>query len=82
MATLKASHSAFKRRRSRCASTEYLPCFQRARRLRASPSGVRGPVLMPPWSLHRPFRIAGPRHGLPVRLLRAPHRGTLERSPG
>ena len=37
-AALKASPSAFKRRRSRCASTEYLPCFHRARRLRARPS--------------------------------------------
>src|SRR5262249_59739868 len=31
--------------RSAIASAEYLPCFQFAFRLRANPSGVRGPVL-------------------------------------
>ena len=33
--------------RSEIASAEYRPCFQLALRLRSSPSGVRGPVLIP-----------------------------------
>ena len=38
------------------------------------PSGVRGPVLNPPCTRHRPFGIAGWQHGLPSRLRLAPHR--------
>jgi hypothetical protein len=79
----RASHSALRRRYPSRASTEYRPCFHRARLLRARPSGVRGPVLLPPCSRqHRFPRIAGPRHGCPVRLLRAPHRRAIEKSPG
>jgi hypothetical protein len=36
------------RDRSALASREKYPCFQFARLLRARPSGVRGPVLLPP----------------------------------
>jgi hypothetical protein len=32
-------------------SSEYLPCFVTARQIRSVPSGVRGPVLIPPWFL-------------------------------
>jgi hypothetical protein len=56
------------------ASAEYRPCFQFAFRLRSSPSGVRGPVLLPPWNRQRPFAIAGPSQESPRRV-RAPHRG-------
>ena len=41
------------------ACMEYKPCFQFARRDRAKPSGVRGPVLAPPCIRQRPLRIAG-----------------------
>jgi len=34
--------------RSALASREKCPCFQFARLLRSRPSGVRGPVLLPP----------------------------------
>jgi hypothetical protein len=34
--------------RSAAASADLRPCFQFARRLRSRPSGVRGPVLLPP----------------------------------
>src|SRR5262245_3609033 len=51
------------------------PCVHFARLLRSRPSGVRGPVLLPPCSLQRPFGMAAPRQGLPVRFERAPHRG-------
>jgi hypothetical protein len=47
------------------------PCFVRAAMHRAMPSGVRGPVLHPPCSRHRPFAMAGFRHGMPVRLAHA-----------
>ena len=81
-ARLNAWHSAFARRNAHRASTEHEPCFHRARRLRASPSGVRGPVLLSPCSRHRRFlRIAGPRHGCPLRLPRALHRLAIEKSP-
>ena len=56
------------------AAAEYLPCFQFALRLRSSPSGVRGPVLIPLCIRQRPFRIAGPLQE-PPRRVRAPHRG-------
>jgi hypothetical protein len=39
------------------ASAEYLPCFQFAFRLRARPSGARGPLLAPPCIRHRRFRM-------------------------
>jgi hypothetical protein len=51
------------------ASAEYSPCFQRARRDRASPSGVRGPVLAPPCMRHRPFAIARAHRSCTGRLL-------------
>jgi hypothetical protein len=63
------------------ASKEYKPCFQRARRDRARPSEVRGPVLAPPCIRQRPLRIAGAIHSLPCRVL-APHRGAFFGSPG
>jgi hypothetical protein len=47
-AILNAAHSALRRRNLRRRSAEYRPFFQRARALRSSPSGVRGPVLRPP----------------------------------
>ena len=50
------------------------PCFVCAAIDRAFPSGVRGPVHFPQCVLHRPFAIAGARHGLPERA-RAPQRG-------
>ena len=55
-------------------SAEYRPCFQFAFRLRASPSGVRGPVLAPPCIRQRPFLMAAPLQE-PPRRVRAPHRG-------
>ena len=48
--------------------------------MRSMPSGVRGPVLMPPCILHRPFGIAADRQGVPLRVL-APHLGALLQSP-
>jgi hypothetical protein len=48
------------------------PCFQFAFRDRSSPSGVRGPVLFPPCSLHRPLDIGGDLQGIPF-LVFAPH---------
>ena len=62
-------------------TTLYRPCFHRALRLRSKPFGVRGPVLGPPWNLHRPLGIAGPLHGVPA-LVRAPQRGALSGLPG
>jgi len=38
----------------------------------ANPAAVRGPVLVPPWILHRPFTIAGVWQGRPARVF-APH---------
>jgi hypothetical protein len=61
--------------RSAIASAEYSPCLQLAFRLRSSPSGVRGPVLIPPCIRQRPLSIAGALHGLPVRFECAPHLG-------
>jgi hypothetical protein len=46
----------------------------RAAATRARPSGVRGPVLVPPCMRQRPFFIAGPLQGHPRRVL-APQRG-------
>ena len=80
----RAACSATKRRHAAAsarAACEYRPCFHRARRLRSSPSGVRGPVLLPPCIRHRPFRIAGARQAVPRRV-RAPHRGAVAGSPG
>ena len=51
-----------------------IPCVVRAARIRANPSAVRGPVLSPPCRRHRPFFIAGDRHGVPA-LVCAPHLG-------
>jgi hypothetical protein len=45
------------------------------------PSEVFGPVLRPPWSLHRPLAIAGHWHGVPQRFF-APQRLTVVKSPG
>jgi len=70
-----------KERRSAFAFAEYKPCFQFARRDRAKPSGVRGPVLAPPCIRQRPLRIAGARHFFPRRVL-APHLGARFGSPG
>ena len=42
------SIAARTRDRSALASREKCPCFQFARLLRSRPSGVRGPVLLPP----------------------------------
>ena len=64
------------------ASREKPPCFHLARRLRASPSAVRGPALIPPCIRQRRLpRIADARHGLPARVI-APHRGACIGSPG
>jgi hypothetical protein len=60
--------------RAALASAEKWPCFQLARRLRASPSAVRGPVLRPPCMRQRPFFIAGEAQVLPSRRF-APHLG-------
>jgi hypothetical protein len=62
-------------------SREYTPCFHRARRLRARPVAVRGPVLVPPCIRQRPFAMAGPRQAVCLRVL-APQRGAFEGSPG
>ena len=62
-------------------SAEQTPCFQRARRLRANPSGVRGPVLRPPCRRQRPLGMAGWRHSPPQRVW-APQRGAARKSPG
>jgi hypothetical protein len=51
-----------------------IPCVVRAARIRARPSAVLGPVLLPPCIRHLPFGIAGDRHGLTLRV-RAPQRG-------
>jgi len=49
--------------------------------MRSIPSAVFGPVLSPPWSLQRPFFIAG--HWQWVLLLVfAPHRAAFAKSPG
>ena len=53
---------------------EYRPCFQFAFLDRSRPSGVRGPVLLPPCILHLPFFIAGALQGVPFLVL-APHLG-------
>jgi hypothetical protein len=60
----------------------YLPCFRFARRQCSSPSGVRGPVDMPPWFRQRVYRllltlqIADAWQGVPRRVF-APHRGAF-----
>ena len=51
--------------------------FQLARRLRASPPGVRGPVLRPPYMRQRPFFIAGEAQELPSRRLRPASRSRM-----
>jgi len=63
------------RRTARCGAPDalYSPCVVCAAAIRAIPDGVRGPVLFPPWNLHRPFAIAGARHAQPERA-RAPQR--------
>lgn len=66
--------------RSSLAAAEYWPCFVTARRMRAIPLAVFGPVLSPPWIRQRPLAIAGHWHGDP-RLVLAPHRGAFEKSP-
>ena len=67
--------------RSFFAAAEQYPCFVTARLTRSIPSGVRGPVERPPCMRHRPFGIAGHRHGTPCRFL-APQRGAFRKSPG
>src|SRR5438128_1462100 len=62
--------------RSAIADAEYSPCFVVARRIRSIPSAVLGPVLRPPCSLQRPFRMAGDPHA-PLRRFLAPHRCTF-----
>ncbi len=57
------------------ASAARSPCLHGARRHRSNPSAVRGPVSCSPCTRHRPFGIAGCRHGLPFAFRRAPHRG-------
>src|SRR5262249_19410584 len=61
-------------------SAERGPGFQLARRLRARPAAVRGPVLRPPWRRQRPLHMAGWRHSL-LQRVRAPQRGTARKSP-
>ena len=46
--------------RSYLVSREYTPCVNREFRLASSPSGVLGPVLLPPCIRQRLFFIAGP----------------------
>ena len=66
---------------SAIACFEYRPCFVTACRMRSMPSSVFGPVLKPPWSLHRPLGMAGHWQGPPRRLF-APQRLAFEKSPG
>jgi len=61
-------------RRAAIDLAEYRPCFQFAFLDRSRPSGVRGPVLLPPCILHLPFFIAGDLQGVPFLVL-APHLG-------
>ena len=64
------------------AATLKRPCFHRALRLRSSPSGVRGPVLRPPWRRHRRRpRHLGALHIAPFRVF-APHLGASASFPG
>jgi hypothetical protein len=44
------------------------------------PAAVFGPVLSPPWSLHRPFFITGHWQRVP-RLVFAPQRAAFKKSP-
>lgn len=46
-------------------------------RQRSKPSGVFGPVDLPPCKRQRALAMAGCLQGFPVRLLLAPHRGAL-----
>ena len=62
------------------ASLQYSPCFHFAMRQRASPSAVRGPVLLPPCIRQRPFAIPGAAHRVPRRVF-APQRGAVLGSP-
>jgi hypothetical protein len=57
------------RLRSAIAAAESSPCFVLARRALSIPSFVLGPVLRPPCSLQRPFRMAGEPQALPRRFL-------------
>jgi len=66
--------------RNAAISAERAPCRQPARRLRARPSAVRGPVLAPPCIRQRPLRMAGPRQAPPARVC-APQRGAARKSP-
>jgi hypothetical protein len=66
--------------RSCAACFVYRPCLTNARRILCRPSGVFGPVLRPPCSLQRPFRIAGQLQAPPLRVF-APHFLTTLRSP-
>ena len=59
-------------RRSSRASAEYRPCFNLACLILSTPSGVLGPVLLPPCILHLPFAIPQFLQGIPA-LVFAPH---------
>jgi hypothetical protein len=59
---------------------EESPCFVRACCIRRIPASVFGPVLRPPWSLHRPFVMAGHWHSEPRRVF-ALHLGAFVKSP-
>jgi hypothetical protein len=59
---------------------EESPCFVRACSIRRIPASVFGPVLRPPWSLHRPFVMAGHWHSEPRRVF-ALHLGAFVKSP-
>ncbi len=61
---------------SALASAEYSPCLKLAFLDRSSPSGVRGPVLLPPCMRQLPFCIAAARQSDPERVL-APHLGAF-----
>jgi hypothetical protein len=59
---------------------EESPCFVRACSIRRIPASVFGPVLRPPWSLHRSFVMAGQWHSEPRRVF-ALHLGAFVKSP-
>ena len=59
----------------------YRPCLVCDARMRSMPSAVRGPVLLPPCILHRPFFMAADRQGEPARVLRR-IAGRCPNSPG
>jgi hypothetical protein len=56
------------------------PFFQRARRERASPSRVRGPVLDPPCMRHLPLAMAGAQQAVQIDRALAGHSYELQQS--